>query len=381
MYYDENEEILKYIVTGKGYTSDLIKQADANANMLDENDFRDSNLIIKSGDKVYAPTESALESILAKSKSIAFTNAVTKLKDKELFRILMSSLYPDFFYTKTSLDELENLKIDRSKKFIIKPTRGFFGTAVKQLNQDTNLAEITQEIRDELAENTRYFSDSVLSTNELIIEQFVEGDEYAVDMYFNSQGKPEILNIYHHPHPEKVEYFHALYYTNKEIFDRFYDDLVVVFNELNGYLNITNFPIHAEFKLEDNKLVPIEMNPLRFGGFGLADLTYYAFGFNPFLAFFDNFKPDWQQIWQDRSDMHFGWVLGYNGTDVDVHTHNPNDAAFKKYLGDMLHYVEIDHKENPVFSIAYIRDKSSLSLQRLLNTEFNDFFYPIKKGA
>jgi len=389
---------MNYIITGKGYISELVTKIETEVKVKDkgkikvenkvkvkdeikvkvitEEDFRDSELIIKTGDKVYAPTESALEIILERSEDSVFINAVSMLKDKHKFRELMSNLYPDFFFTKTTINELENINVNRDKKYIIKPTKGFFGTAVKELTDETNISEITNEIRKELEESSRYFPDSILSKNELIIEQFVEGEEYAVDMYFNKNGDPEILNIYHHPLPEKNEYFNVLYYTNKEIFYTYYDRLKAIFIELNQHLNISNFPIHAEFKLENNKLIPIEMNPLRYGGFGLADLAYHAFGFNPFNAFFENFKPDWQEIWNERNKNHFGWVLGYNGTDIDVNTHEPNHETYREYLGNILHYVEIDHKENPVFSIAYVKDDCPVSLQRLLKTEFNDFFVP-----
>jgi len=372
---------MNYIITGSGYISQLVTQIDATVNVLTEDEFKNSELIIKAGDKVYVPTESALEIILEKSEDTIFTNAVNMLKDKHKFRHLMRNLYPDFFFTKTTIDELINIKLDQDKKYIVKPTKGFFGTAVKELHKDTNIFEMIKEIRYELEENSRYFSDSILSKNELIIEQFVEGEEYAVDMYFNEHGVPEIMNIYHHPLPDKNEYFHVLYYTNKDIFTKFYDRLKSIFIELNKHLNITNFPIHAEFKLENDILVPIEMNPLRYGGFGLSDLTYHAFGFNPFNAFFSNYKPNWKQIWNIKNENHFGWVLGYNGTDIDVETHTPNDEAYLHYLGDTLHYIEIDHKKNPVFSIAYVKDNCPVSLQRLLKTEFNDFFVPVKKRA
>ena len=384
---------MNYIITGKGYISELVtkieiedkvKTKDKNkikVKVISEEDFRDSELIIKTVDKVYAPTESALEIILERSEDIVFTNAVNMLKDKYKFRELMSNLYPNFFFAKTTINELENIKLDRDKKFIVKPTKGFFGTAVKELTDETNISEITKEIRNEIKESSRYFPESILSKNELIIEQFVEGEEYAVDMYYSENGKPEILNIYHHPLPNKNEYFHILYYTNKDIFDRFYDSLNTIFIELNQHLNITNFPIHAEFKLENDTLIPIEMNPLRYGGFGLADLVYHAFGFNPFDAFFENFKPDWEEIWNERDKNHFGWILGYNGTDINVDTHEPDHEIFREYLGNILHYVEIDHKENPAFSIAYIEDNCSISLQRFLKTEFNDFFVPVKKDA
>jgi len=369
---------MNYIITGKGYISELVKQIKGKVKVISEEDFSESELILKFGDKIYAPTESALEIILERSENSVFTNAVNMLKNKYKFRELMSNLYPDFFFTKTTINELEKIELDRDKKYIVKPTKGFFGTAVKVLTVDTEICEITKEIRNELEENSRYFSESVLSKNELIIEQFVEGEEYAVDMYFNENGNPEILNIYHHPLPERNEYFHVLYYTNKNIFDKFYDRLNKIFIELNQHLNITNFPIHAEFKLDNDVLVPIEMNPLRYGGFGLSDLTFYAFGFNPFNAFFNNYKPNWKQIWAERNEDHFGWILGYIGTDINVFTHEPDHETFREYLGNILHYVEIDHKENPAFSISYIKDNSQKSLQRLLKTEFNDFFVTMK---
>ena len=375
--------MMNYIITGKGYISELVTKIGTEGEgkikikVISEEDFRNSELIIKTGDKVYAPTESALEIILERSEDTTFVNAVNLLKDKHKFRKLMSNMYPDFYFAKTTINKLENIKLDRNKKYIVKPTKGFFGTAVKELNKKTNISEITKEIRNELKKSSRYFPESILSKNELIIEQFVEGEEYAVDMYFNGNGNPEILNIYHHPLPEKNEYFHVLYYTSKDVFDRFYDRLNAIFIELNQHLTITNFPIHAEFKLENDKLIPIEMNPLRYGGFGLADLAYHAFGFNPFNAFFNNFKPNWQEIWNTRNEFHYGWVLGYNGTNINVNTHEPDHADFQEYLGDILHYVEINHKENPAFSIAYIKDDCPKSLQRLLKTEFNDFFVPV----
>jgi ATP-grasp domain len=47
------------------------------------------------------------------------------------------------------------------------------------------------------------------------------------------------------------------------------------------------FPIHAELKLMKGELFPIEFNPMRFGGLGLGDLSYYAFGINPYKYYFE----------------------------------------------------------------------------------------------
>ncbi|MCF7793301.1 MAG: ATP-grasp domain-containing protein [Candidatus Cloacimonetes bacterium] len=370
---------MKYIITGKGYISELTKQIEEDVISITEEELKQSAITINKNDKVYAPTESSLDIIIKKSEDENFVHAVEKLKDKYQFRKLMSEIYPDFFYEKCKLDELEKTELEENKKYVIKPVKGFFSTAVKQINGGDNLKLIAEEIYTELNENTKYFSESILSKNELIIEQFIEGDEYAVDMYFNDKKEPVIINIYHHPFPEQNEYFNVLYYTNHQIFDKLYDRINTIFIELNKHLKIADFPIHAEFKLENDKLIPIEMNPLRYGGFGLADLTYHAFGFNPFNAFFQNFKPDWNKIWNKYKKNHFGWVLGYNGKDINTKTHTPDDDAYLKYLKETLHYVEIDHRKNPVFSLAYIKDDCEISLKRLLKTEFNDFFVPNDK--
>ena len=365
---------MNYIITGSGYVSELSKIQDANTKVISEQDFEASKTKITKKDKVYSPTESALEIILKRSEDETFRNAVVSLKDKFEFRELMSNLYQDFFYRKIDLKDLETAELDRTKSYIIKPNKGFFGTAVKTLKPETDLTATVFDMKAELETNKKYFSDSILSADEMIIEQLAVGEEYAVDMYFDDDGKPVILNIYHHPLPEKQEYFHVLYYTNRKLFDRFYDKLMDIFADLTKHLNVKNFPIHAEFILEEDILVPIEMNPLRYGGFGLSDLTFYAFGFNPFQAFFDNFKPNWEEIHSANNDKNFGWVLGYNGIDVNVKTQQPNHEKYKTYLGNVLHYVETDYQNLPVFSVSYVEDDSSESLQRMLQTEFNDFF-------
>lgn len=365
---------MKYIVTGSGYTSNLVKHAPEDIQLISEAELKTSNLRFAAGTKVYAPTESALEVILEKSDDPVFVKAVDSLKDKVKFRELMSRLYPDFYFQKIDVSELETIELDRTRKYIVKPVKGFFGTAVKEINAETNLVTIAAEIKAELAENCKYFSESVLSKNELIIEEFIEGDEYAIDLFYNEAGEPEILNIYHHPFPTKNEYFHVLYYTNKQLFDKFMQPLKDLFVELNQHLNVTGFPLHAEFKLTDEKLVPIEMNPLRYGGFGLADLTYHGFKVNPLVAFFRDEKIDWPKIWEKCSNDTFGWILAYNGNKVDVQKMIPKHDEFKSRLGNILHYVEVDHKTNPVFGMAYVQHDSVDNLKFLLDLEFNEFF-------
>ena len=71
---------MNYIITGKGYISELVKQTEGKVKIkvkvkvISEENFRESELILKFGDKIYAPTESALEIILERSENSVFTN-------------------------------------------------------------------------------------------------------------------------------------------------------------------------------------------------------------------------------------------------------------------------------------------------------------------
>jgi len=246
------------------------------------------------------------------------------------------------------------------KKVVIKPLKGFFGTGVRVADHTSDLAKLADEMKEEVQASAKFFPESILTQNEYIIEEFITGDEYAVDMFFDQAGKPAIMNIYFHPEPAISDYFHLMYYTNKEIFDNYLDTFTHFFIELNEIMNLKSFPIHAEFKLQNGVMVPIELNPMRYGGFGLSDLTFNSFQHQPISAYFDNNPANWGAIWEFRKENNYAWILGYNGKDVDVNTTPPNHDLFLSYLVDnnyLIDYVKLDHKTNPVFSLAYIYNK------------------------
>jgi hypothetical protein len=40
-----------------------------------------------------------------------------------------------------------------------------------------------------------------------------------------------------------------------------------ILSKIGKELHLKNFPAHAEVRIDENKIIPIEVNPLRFGGF------------------------------------------------------------------------------------------------------------------
>src|SRR5918912_597700 len=139
-------------------------------------------------------------------------------------------------------------------------------------------------------------------------------------MFYDQRGQPTITNIYHHPMPRNKAYLHLLYYSSRDVFERIYQPAKDFFKLLNARLNVRMFPIHAEFRLHQGRLVPIELNPFRFGGMGLANLGFYSLGLNAYQCFVEDREPDWAQVWRDKSDVAYGFFIAYNGTHIDVTT-------------------------------------------------------------
>lgn len=373
---------MDYVVTGKNYVSPLVLGLDNGVVVISEDELaRRKELRFPVGTRLYLPSESAMQVVFERMDDKERLDLFTKIKDKYECRKLLQPIFPEFYFEKIKLEDLPKLDFKGREKLVVKPEKGFFGTGVKTVHQGDDLAKITEEIGEELKKNVEFFADSVLSQHDLLVEECIEGEEYAVDMFYDIQGMPVILNIYSHPIPQ-TPYFHVLYYTNKRIFDAYYEMLLKLFERLNLQLKATSLPIHAEFLLtKDNQMVPVELNPLRYGGFGLADLTYYAFSLNPFAAFFDDARPNWNHIWEARERVgnSFGWVLAYNGTGIDVTTYVPNHEKLKQIFPNLLGYHELDYRKNPAFGIAYIKEANEQKLLKLLELEFKDFFVPLDK--
>lgn len=370
---------MNYIIrTNSGdYTSKLIwsLQKFADIKVLAASDLTND---IFENDKIYLPSDTVYPLVRHKFDSQR-KKIIDDFRNKYNFRKNLAKLFPDFFYTQVNLNNLANYKFDfkNNAKYIAKPLTGFMGAGARAIDKNSNLQQIVCEINQELSKFATLYPN--IFSADVIIEKYIEGGhEYAVDMYYNENGEPTIINIYCHPPAKRKEYLQVLYYTNKNIFDRYYLQIMNFFTVLNKELNIKHFPIHAEFKLDfHGNLVPIEFNPCRFGGMGLADLTYYAFNFNPIKAYFDDFNPDWNYIWTRHSQENFCWVLGYNAADLDVKNMQPNHDKFKALLpksSQLLAYEKINHLENPGFGLAYLSLEQLSDVEKILNIEFNDCF-------
>lgn len=317
--------------------------------------------------QVYTNSEQFLPFVLQHSHNSDLKKSIRLFKDKALFRDFVSRIYPDFFFKKFNPNKQRKLNLPITKELILKPSIGFFALGVKKFyHQDFEKA-----INDSLisiSKEGKSFSKDVLDDSCFIIEEVIEGEEFACDAYFDREGKPVIVGLYQHPFKDKHDSRQLLYITSKKILieiSKHANEFLLILKEK---LKLKNFPIHFEFRIRDNILIPIEVNPLRFGGFGLADLTYHAFGINPYFAFLNSVQPEWNRILDESLDSTHAWVLGrMEGIK------KPNVEKFKQAFQTITHFVDLDYRKLPVFCIAYTENEDINEVLKYLYFDFGEY--------
>lgn len=373
---------MNYIITPtqSDYISDLLLELNSkkDISVLNNELFSTSKTLVKEEDKLYLSSDTLYPLIHSKLPA-SKANLTGIFRDKYQCRRLLEAFFPDFYFDKINLSDLPDHFFDFNKKkqYVVKPLSGFMAGGVRIINEETNLIKTTQDIQHELDSFSKLYPNIFCET--VVIEEYIgEGDEYAVDLFYDENGSPSIVNIYCHPNAKRKEYLQMLYYTSQALFDQFYQEIFDFFAKLNEKLQIKSMPLHVEFKLNaQKKLIPIEFNAYRFGGMGLSDLAYYAFNFHPIQSYFDNQHPDWTSLWAEHPDKLFCWILAYNAADRDLDQYEPVHSKFKELLPKKSHlmaYKELDHHKNPAFALTYLSTKKEDDLEQILSIEFNDCF-------
>ncbi|UZN01165.1 ATP-grasp domain-containing protein [Lysinibacillus sp. MHQ-1] len=101
------------------------------------------------------------------------------------------------FFTEVSLKELDELD-PGSLPFpiIVKPVIGYSSVGVHRIDKVEEYKETIEQLKFEMEVTSAEYPIEVINNQSFIIEKLIEGDEYAVDVYFTEEGEPVILNIF-----------------------------------------------------------------------------------------------------------------------------------------------------------------------------------------
>jgi hypothetical protein len=149
-------------------------------------------------------------------------------------------------------------------------------------------------------------------------------------------------------------------------------------NYLGEVADLRNFPIHLELR-ENSKgeLIPIEVNPMRFGGWCTsADLGYHAYGINQYEYYFANKKPNWDEILAGKDGKNYCIAILDNNSGIPGHEVEYFD--YEKLAQDFVRPLEIrrvDFKEYPVFGFVFTETPADNmdEIHRILGSNLREY--------
>ncbi len=334
--------------------------------------------IVVQHDLLYTNSENAIGWISDNLQETTLPKQIEIFKNKEQFRELISKLYPDFYYKKVALSDLYNFNIKTlPKPFVIKPNIGFFSMGVHIIKNDNDWKNALELLHNEMQVVKDLYPLQVMDATDFIIESYIKGKEYAVDCYFNKNGKPVILNILEHQFSSTEDVSDRLYYTSTAIIKSLRAKVEQFLIKLNGLAGLTKFPLHIEIRIDKGIIIPIEGNPMRFGGWcTTADLAYHAFGFNPYHYYFEQKEPDWDKIFKSHDESIYCIIIlnnatGYSANEIKSFDYDKLLAIFKTPL----ELRKINYSKYPLFGFLFTKTSKDdiAELKNILNSDLTEF--------
>ena len=279
----------------------------SNGRVLTDNEFCEE---YKKTGKLYTVSENALGWIYDHIQDKRFLDGISIVKDKSAFRKICRDIYPDFFFKELNINEMEQLDVD-SIVFpcVIKPSVGFLSKGVFVVHDKKEYQAAVKSLLNDFAKAGADFPEFVVGKSRFLIEEYIHGEEYAVDAYYDEHESPVILNIFHHKFMDESDTSDRLYMTNKGLFDQYEEPFTAFLTNLNKTMHLRNFPMHIEFRYDGKKAVPIEINPLRFTGFCLNELQVFISGNHPMQSFLKGIHISKEEMWQGKENLTYAFTV------------------------------------------------------------------------
>ena len=328
---------------------------------------------------LYTNSENSISWIENNLSHTSVPEKIKLFKNKILFRDLVKDLFPSYFYQGVKLEDIESLDITNFPlPFIIKPAIGFFSLGVYKVESAEDWETTAITIKNEINLIKYLYPPEVLHTGEFIVEECIEGDEFAIDCYFNKDGKPVVLNIMKHIFSSGTDVNDRVYITSKQIIETYLESITKFLSEIGQRARLNCFPAHVEVRIAENGTVaPIEVNPLRFGGWcSTPDLAWHAFGINLYEYLFQQREPDWNTILKEKDGAIFSNIVLNNSTGIEGK--NVESFNYEKLLADFEKPLELrkaDFKKFPLFGFLFCEtNKQNMQeLDRILMSDLKEY--------
>lgn len=357
-------------VLENGFAREIKKDYDLN--LKDEKEF--GNLLVKNKN-LLTISENSLKWIYENLEDEAKISGIKTMKNKAVVRKLLAGMYPDFFFAEVSAQELKNISFRSLKTpFVLKPSVGFFSVGVYAVSDEKSWNKAVEDINSEIKKWEKEYCDEVIGKTSFIMEEYIEGAEYALDAYYDENGEAVILNIFKHDFSSDADVSDRLYYSSKQIIEDNIRDFTAFLNRVNRFFKVKNFPLHTEIRVKDGKIIPIEFNPMRFAGWCTTDLSYFAYGFHTCDYFFRQVKPDWKTLLKEKNNKIYAFILLNKTSSCMRNKKFDYEAAAAKFK-NVLCVRKTKDPASPVFGFIFTEteEKDISELDYIMRSDLNEF--------
>ncbi len=346
-------------------------------NLLEEAEFIE--LIKEKGEfSLYCNSENSIVWISEKLDFTGLPEKIRLFKNKVKFREMLERLYPELYFKSVEFEKLDEIQVEEIEKpFIIKPAVGFFSLGVHKVFTNEKWDSVLKSIKAEVEEIKKLYPAQVLDVENFILEGNIEGDEFAVDAYFNRKGKPVVLNIFKHIFSSENDVSDRVYFTSKTVIETYREAIEDLLKEIGNLAALRNFPLHLELRIgQDRRIQPIELNPMRFAGLCVTDIAYFAYGINTYRYFLEQLEPDWNKILADKEGKNFCLVMLNKPEDLNLKDVKAFD--YEKLLSDFekpLKLRKADYKKQGYFGYMFTETRNSnwKEIERILGSDLREY--------
>lgn len=329
--------------------------------------------------RIYTNSENSINWVVNHLGFTKLPDYINIFKNKIEFRKLIQSMYPDFFFKEVSLQDLDEVDLDElPMPFIIKPAIGFLSLGVHKVVDESDWLKVKALIREEFTDAKALFPIEVVNASSFLIEEVIDGEEFAFDAYFDENGDAVILGISKHLFASDKDVSDRVYYTSKELIKTYLPSFLGFVKDLGNAAELKNFPVHVEVRVDKNgNLIPIEVNPMRFGGWcTTADLTYMATKLNPYHCFLTNVKPNWNQVLEEMDEEIYSLVILDNSTGIP--SKEIVDFDYDTLLAKFCEPIElrkIDYKMYSIFGMLFTKTPKDkfVEIEEILVSNLKEF--------
>ncbi len=325
---------------------------------------------------IYSNSENSINWILENLPKSHLSRYIKLFKDKIAFRNMLKDIYPEFYYKEVDYAELKKIKLEELKfPLVLKPAVGFLSLGVHTIYNDADWKTVMFSLEAEIESAQKLYPEEVVSCSKFIIEEYIDGEEFAIDAYFDKSGVPVILNIFQHPFLDSKDVKDRIYMMSAGIMVKYMARFAMLLKQIGDKNNIRNFPMHIEVRVtKDEKIIPIEVNPLRFAGWCTADVAKYAWGINVYECYMNQQKPDWNNILEKASKG----VYYFSMAEVPEGADRTKIKAFDydRYLSNFSNVLElrrINFQNNPLFAVIFGSTTDKEEIKRILELKTKDY--------